>query len=487
MRIKTRLALTSSSSLAMIVVMILTLGFSSLATRRANAGLALANAMRATLLEQAILRDDYLNRQEGRAREQLAGKTLVLEAQLAEARRAFHDSEDIGILAEMTREARSKAAINERLVSLIEASAGGARGVAADYQKMLVGQLLIKSYLLNDYTSRLIDRRLGFLVGVKSLCDLLLALSLSVFAGLVIFNAVSIDRILSKGLRKLLAGARSIGEGDLGYRLAVDSDDEVADLAIEINRMASALMGSFTSITGLEDRISRRTAELDASNTELQAFAYSVAHDLRSPLRAIEGFSRLLEEELGPGASAEEARLLAVIRDNAVTMDSLITNLLEVSKVGHTELSSTSIDMKAMASGVFHSLVDPASGFLFELGDMPDAEADPVMMERVWANLLGNALKYSMPSPTHRIEVGGAEEAGMKVYFVKDRGVGFDPLYSDKLFGLFQRLHDQKEFPGNGVGLAIVRRVVAKHGGTVWAESRPGHGASFYFSLPSRS
>lgn len=253
-----------------------------------------------------------------------------------------------------------------------------------------------------------------------------------------------------------------------------------------VKAAAAAELGALNA--ELEERVALRTAELAASNDELEAFAYSVAHDLRAPLRSIDGFSSVMEEELGPSLSAEGARVLGVIRGSARKMDSLISSLLDVSRFGRTRLSTSLIDMRRMAESAFAACVDPAmiAGFDFRVADIPEAEGDAPMIERVWGNLVSNAVKYSIPSPTHRIEVDGRAQGDMNVYSVRDRGVGFDQRYAPKLFGMFQRLHDDADFEGNGIGLAIVKRIVQRHGGEAWAEGRVGEGAAFFFSLPSR-
>jgi PAS domain S-box-containing protein len=232
----------------------------------------------------------------------------------------------------------------------------------------------------------------------------------------------------------------------------------------------------------------RATDRLEGVNRELEAFAYSVAHDLRAPLRSIDGFSRILEEDLGPALGDEGRRVVGIIRESVKKEDDLITGLLEITRIGRAEPALARVDMRAMALGAIDLVgaLDAAKGFDFRVGELPFAEADPVLMGQVWGNLLSNAVKYSLPSASHRIEVGGREEGERNVYFVKDSGVGFDQRYSAKLFGMFQRLHSAKEFEGNGIGLAIVKRVVARHSGQVWAEGKPGAGATFYFSLPTR-
>jgi signal transduction histidine kinase len=233
----------------------------------------------------------------------------------------------------------------------------------------------------------------------------------------------------------------------------------------------------------LEQRVAERTAALDAAYKELESFSYSVSHDLRAPLRAVDGFARMLEEDYGARLDDEGRRLLGVVRSSSQRMSQLIDDLLAFSRVGRQSLGKRHVDMTALAREVVAVLTHgaPASIDLFPL---PPAMADGTLLRQVWVNLVDNALKYSGKRPDARVEIGGREEPGRLVYWVRDNGVGFDMRYAEKLFGVFQRLHGADEFPGTGVGLAIVQRVVARHGGSVWAEARPGEGACFYFSLP---
>ena len=232
----------------------------------------------------------------------------------------------------------------------------------------------------------------------------------------------------------------------------------------------------------LEQRVEERTGELHAANQELESFSYSVSHDLRAPLRAIDGFGRILEEDYGGQLDAEGVRLLGVVRANSRRMGQLIDDLLEFSRLSRQPVAKQAVDMGALAREVTATL-RPAPAQV-ELAPLPHAAADPALLRQVWVNLIDNALKYSGKQPAPRIEIGGREERAETLYWVRDNGVGFDMRYADKLFGVFQRLHAAAEFPGTGVGLAIVQRLVARHGGRVWAESKPGEGACFFFSLP---
>jgi len=238
--------------------------------------------------------------------------------------------------------------------------------------------------------------------------------------------------------------------------------------------------------TSLENRVSERTEQLQNANSEMETFTYSVAHDLRSPLRAISGFSQILVERYADKIDNEGSRLLNRVIHNASRMDQLITGILALSQVAHSSIVFERLDMKALVETVFDDIATPQvrEFFTFSVSPLPECLGDPVLIRQVWVNLLGNAIKYTMPKPERRIEVRGHFENGMNIYSVKDSGVGFDAQYSAKLFGAFQRLHSEEEFEGTGVGLSIVSRIVKRHGGTVWAQGEIDKGATFFFSIP---
>lgn len=239
----------------------------------------------------------------------------------------------------------------------------------------------------------------------------------------------------------------------------------------------------------LEQRVIDRTAQLDASNKELEAFAYSISHDLKAPLRAISGFTAILMDEHRAGLDEEGRRLLGVVYDSSREMETLVTDILELSRVGRIELKYSRIDMKAMAWAMYCEIasIEERAQFSFSIGAIPDAEGDPTMLRLVWGNLLSNAVKYSGRSAQRSIVVDADDDGTRTIYRVADSGVGFDMAYSGKLFNVFQRLHSAQEYEGTGVGLAIVKRIIERHGGRVGAEGRVGEGSSFWFSLPSRA
>lgn len=236
----------------------------------------------------------------------------------------------------------------------------------------------------------------------------------------------------------------------------------------------------------LEKRVKERTAELTAANRELEAFSYSVSHDLRAPLRAIDGYSRVLIEDYEDALDDDGRRLLGVVRSEAQRMGQLIDALLDFSRIGRRKMEPRETDMRALAQAAFEeaSAQEPRGKTCFEIAALPAAYGEPVMLRQIWANLLANAVKFTRHFAAPRIEVGTASGNGEVVYFVRDNGAGFDMAHAANLFGVFQRLHGEEEFEGTGVGLAFVKRIVQRHGGRVWAEGIPGQGATFYFTLP---
>ena len=235
----------------------------------------------------------------------------------------------------------------------------------------------------------------------------------------------------------------------------------------------------------LEQRVADRTAELAAANKELEAFGYTVSHDLRAPLRAVDGYARILAEDYAPRLDAEGQRICAVIQQGARNMGKLIEDLLAFSRVGRTVMQLSVVDMAALARSIFFEVTSPAERerIDFQVAAVPGALADPSLIRQVWINLLANAVKFSATRPRAVIAVKATVGDGEIEYSVTDNGAGFDMRFVDKLFGVFQRLHSLKEFEGTGVGLAIVRRIIERHGGRTRAHSEPGQGATVYFTL----
>jgi signal transduction histidine kinase len=237
--------------------------------------------------------------------------------------------------------------------------------------------------------------------------------------------------------------------------------------------------------SSLEKRVNERTADVLASNRELEAFTYTVSHDLRAPLRAMDGFSRMLLEDHAANLNQEGVRLLKVISDNAKEMGCLVDDLLAFSRINREEFRHTSIDMTLLAQNTWDELSTPEekASIVFQIEQMPDAFGGITLIRQVWRNLISNAIKFTSLKENRIITIGSFMSDNDPVYFIRDNGVGFKQDYAPKLFGIFQRLHNKHEFEGTGVGLAVVFRIIQRHGGKVWAEARINEGATFYFKL----
>jgi PAS domain S-box-containing protein len=236
----------------------------------------------------------------------------------------------------------------------------------------------------------------------------------------------------------------------------------------------------------LEKRVIERTEQLETSNKELEAFSYSVSHDLRAPLRSIHGYSKILEEDYYSELDENGKRVLGVIQENAKRMGQLIDDLLAFSRLGRREIQKSYLDMSLLVTSVLEEInkLIPNNAEI-KVGTLYPAFGDRALVNQVMFNFISNAVKYSSKRNNPVIEIKSREGEREVIYSVSDNGTGFDMLYANKLFGVFQRLHTTEEFEGTGVGLAIVKRIISKHGGSVWAEGEIGKGATFYFSLPT--
>lgn len=261
---------------------------------------------------------------------------------------------------------------------------------------------------------------------------------------------------------------------------------ELEEKVQKLNRNQKAMLYMIEDLNLVASELKTEREKLEIANKELDAFSYSVSHDLRSPLRAIDGFSGFLMEDHFDKLDDEGKRLLKVIRENTLKMDELITSILNLSRVTRTTLRFSKVDMQATARSMYLEIAtdEEKNEFEINIAKLPKANCDFALIKQVWQNLIGNALKYSSKSKTKKIEIGCIEEEKMLTYYVRDYGTGFDSNYKDKLFNPFQRLHKNKDFEGTGIGLAVVQRIISRHSGTVNAESELNKGATFYFSLP---
>ncbi len=236
----------------------------------------------------------------------------------------------------------------------------------------------------------------------------------------------------------------------------------------------------------LQRSVRARSAELEARNKELEAFSYSVSHDLRAPLRAIDGFAHMLQEDYAAQLSVEGCALLNRVSNNVNRMSQLIDDLLHLARLGRQPLSKQPVNVVALVHEVLEELRNQQDGRPVEVrvGALPGCVADPSLLKQVFINLLSNAYKFTRPREQPTVKVGCIPQDNESVYFVQDNGVGFDMSHAGHLFGAFQRLHRPDEFEGTGIGLSIVHRVIQRHGGRIWTEAAPEKGATFYFTLP---
>jgi signal transduction histidine kinase len=308
-----------------------------------------------------------------------------------------------------------------------------------------------------------------------------------ILAALGISNTLGIliVRQIVHPIQTMASTAQAISAGDLSRQVEIASRDELGVLANAFNSMTTQLR---LLINSLERRVTERTAQLEASNKELEAFTYSVSHDLRAPLRHIVGFIQLLQRREEGQLDETSLRYLNTIAESADRMGLLIDDLLAFSRTGRIEMQSRRVELGKLVRQVQQELLADVEDrrVTWQIDPLPSVQGDPVLLRQVWTNLLSNAIKFTAPRPEARIEIGALpseSESDTATLFIRDNGVGFDPRYAHKLFGVFQRLHQKEEFDGTGIGLATVKRIVERHGGKVWAESELGHGATFYMTL----
>src|SRR5258706_2386015 len=350
------------------------------------------------------------------------------------------------------------------------------------FQSVVQGNRKLGTLYLKSDMEAMYERfqRYGVIVALVIALSFLLAYMLS----------KSMQERISKPILALAETAKAISDRhDYSVRATKWDEDELGLLTDAFNHMLIQIQEQNSEITSfnqnLEQKVIERTREIEIANKELEAFSYSVSHDLRAPLRSIHGYMNIFHEEYSDKFDDEARRLINIIVKNAKKMGQLIDDLLAFSRLGRKELAKQTISMKDMVRHVWEEQEQLAGDRHIELilKEIPETYVDTATIRQLWVNLVSNAMKYTRHKEKAIVEIGSEEKEDKLTYYIKDNGAGFDMRYYDKLFGVFQRLHTDKEFEGTGVGLAIVQRIIAKHGGVIWAEARPNEGATFFFSL----
>jgi signal transduction histidine kinase len=505
MRIATRLKLSSALSLGALIVMIPVLVWSFIASGTAKRNSLLANDIQKNVFERTSLRDEYFLYNEARARIQWHIKKDLIAQLLQKASTLFKIEANRIILQEMKQNFEDTVVIFSRIEQFRgdPAARTANKEIYQALENRLFSQLLLKAYALHEATSRLQESARARADATYNRAIILTFIFIVVMALATLLNSLFINGVLKKRLAALEKGARIISGGNLEYRIEYEGSDELADLTRTINSMTENLAKLYASleeeiaqrkksaedIEKLNEHLEQHTGQLEAANKELEAFSYSVSHDLRAPLRHITGFVEMLHKRNTTTLDEKSCHYMEVISESAKKMGNLIDDLLSFSRMGRIEMMKTRTSMVQLVNDVRKELQidDKEMEIEFDLKPLPVVYGDPAMLRLVLINLIANAMKFSHGRTPIRIEVNYRNDTPREtVFFVRDNGAGFDMKYADKLFGLFQRLHSPADYDGTGIGLANVRRIIHRHGGRTWAEGAVDKGATFYFSLPDR-
>jgi signal transduction histidine kinase len=486
MKISTRLSLAGLFSVGVVAVIGTMLLFATQQVRRELTKNETAGEIFNAVNAVRYLTLEYVLRHEDRVQTQWQLKHASLSKLLASTTE-FTGSQEQVIMDGLRHTHESIGSLFSQLItSHQERQSNKSKGaVLEELENRLTGQITNKKQaMLSDALSLARQSRVGVLEAQHRV-----SVAVMVFGGIVVCVIVSTLfltlRSVTRPLAKLREGTAVVGAGNLDFQLGVTTRDEIGELARAFDQMTEKLKTTTVSRDELEQRVIARTAQLEAANKELEAFSYSISHDLRAPLRAIHGFSRILLEEHAPHLADEARRYLHLVRDNAQHMGELIDDLLTFARLSRQPLKRQRVVCADLVRQVLGELNGEHAGRRVDItvGDLPLCQADPTLLKQVLVNLCANALKFTRQREVAVIEIGCREAGGERVYFVKDNGIGFDMQYVGKLFGVFQRLHRADEYDGTGVGLAIVQRIIHRHGGRVWAEAAVNQGATFSFTL----
>ncbi|HEX4943463.1 MAG TPA: ATP-binding protein [Usitatibacteraceae bacterium] len=481
MRIRTQAYLSALISVAIVGVIVATLLAFETQTQLAIARLEFANRIYSEGVSGLRLATtEYFLYRQPRARQQWLQRHASLTRLLASD--ILEGSPEQASLEALQARNRYVGEVFAHLAALYERPATGA--TTQEYERRLVTQIMLATQDMVVDAALLATRNHERLVAARRAASSLI-LALVLLAGVIVLvnSAMTLSQLV-RPILLLKQGAEVLAGGGLAFRTNIAVDNEIGELARSFDRMAAQLAES-------HDALERKGAQLEEANRELEAFSYSVSHDLRAPLRGIDGWSLALLEDFGDGLHEKARGYLGIVRSETQRMGQLIDDLLMLSRVGRAGIRHEPLDLSAIATSVAARLeqAEPARRFEFAIQQGMRANGDEQLLRIALANLFDNACKFTRPRAVARIEFGAEEEqdpatgARRAVYFVRDNGVGFDMARAKNLFGAFQRLHTTSEFPGTGIGLATVKRIIHRHGGTISAEAQVGRGATFRFTL----
>lgn len=522
MKIKIRLQLHVALTLLTAFLVCLSLVLSLHRINQSNSSTKTISDFIACTLERVAFSNDYLRNTNPSAKEQWFSKNNQIGDLIQSASNNLNNPSDKKKFNKLIEDNQSLGKIFSAIVTNRENSGSDSTVLVHEKEERLISQLIIRTYEEVSYGRQLLNscekiRTTALLqTGVAVIFSLLMLIAVTIISSLTISHAIT------GPIRLLQNGATAIGIGNLNHRIKLQNDDEFTNLSNAFNVMATKLSDSYHTLENeiaerrlaeialqkiqgdleervlertaeldrlnqeLEKRVADRTAQLELTNRELESFAYSVSHDLRAPLRSIDGFSRILLEDSADQLDDDGKKNLEIIRTSTQRMGQLIDDLLQLSVITRSQFTTQPVDLSALVNTVIESLIKANPHRLIQLTIQPDclAVANENLMRIALENLIGNAWKFSSTRAESKIEFGRQLQNDHPVYFIRDNGVGFDMKYVSKLFGAFERLHTSIEFPGTGIGLATVQRIIHRHGGKIWIEGRLNEGATVYFTIP---
>lgn len=479
MKINKRLRLNTFISLGVIFVMMVTIAWTFREIYRADRKMLLADQMRKITFERILLRDNYIINPSEQTKVLWLTKSENIRTLLESASEMFTESEEIALL-QATRKSFEEtfSSFSEIMKQYGQSDRAGKKFVFSQAQLNQISYVFQKAQSLNDGLDNLYE--LSERAAKKTQARGAFLIVFFILGGtlMIVVNSALLNKMLAKRIGALHEGVKIIGGGNLDYRIEEAGSDELSDLARITNEVVKNLQ---------QEIIFRKQVEVGIRilNAELETFSYSVSHDLRAPLRGIDGWSLALLEDYGEKLDDQARKYLQLVRTETQQMGRLIDDMLKLSRVTRAELKLTSIDLTAMAHSIIKRLQAerPDRRIEFLIQPVLRANGDNQLIDIALFNLLDNAAKFTGTRSHAKIEFGEAEVDGGKAFFVRDNGVGFDMAFAGKLFGAFQRLHKSSEFPGTGIGLATVQRIIHRHGGRIWADAQVDQGATFYFTL----